>query len=335
MRFFCMDLHISVIEDFKATCPFVEVVDWSLSGHHWVMNKEQKWPEHINPSNWERMDLNMIKNFQDTYDDFLKTFDGFIVCHVTAFAMIYEKYNVPVIMINSCRYDLPFCMRKNTEMIANLNACLQKLQTNGLLLAVSNNKADQLYTLKGSGIRTHHMPSLCLYTGMKYNPIRSTFLCYHGRFPEHRLISYKQDRFQWKDIAEYRGVIHFPYEVSTMSMFEHFTAGLPLFFPSKKLWKKTPNIQSISAYGGSLDEKFGELRDLNTWIELSDLYEVFQSPNTYYFDSNEHLFRLLQSFQYVDDTEFRKKHIERIQTWWQNNLPKTNLELSSQSNSQP
>jgi queuine tRNA-ribosyltransferase len=33
-----MDLHISVIADFKSLNPDIEVIDWCLSGHSWVMN---------------------------------------------------------------------------------------------------------------------------------------------------------------------------------------------------------------------------------------------------------------------------------------------------------
>ena len=62
-----MDLHISVIADFKSACPEVEVVDWCLSGHAWVMKRNQDYPEHINPMTWNNLNMDMIRRFQDKY----------------------------------------------------------------------------------------------------------------------------------------------------------------------------------------------------------------------------------------------------------------------------
>ncbi len=149
-----MDVHISVIADFKTACPDVEVVDWCLSGHAWAMKRAQDHPDHINPHTWKNLDETMIKQFQDRYDSFLRTFDGFITCHVPAFAMIYEKYDKPILMINSCRYDLPFCFTKDMVMRQRFHECLQRIQLR--LTIVSNNKGDQMYTLSGTGIRCRH-----------------------------------------------------------------------------------------------------------------------------------------------------------------------------------
>jgi hypothetical protein len=49
---------------------------------------------------------------------------------------------------------------------------------------------------------------------------------------------------------------------------------------------------------------------------LSDIYQAFASPNTYYFDSNEHLVQLFESFTYVDDRAFRVAHIEKVKQQW-------------------
>lgn len=320
MKFFCMDLHISVIADFKSANPDIEVVDWCLSGHAWVMKRKQEYPKIINPNTWKNLDIGMIKRFQDTYDPFLRTFDGFITGHVSTFAMVYEKYNKPILMINSCRYDIPFCWSNDMGMLQKWKECLHRLNSRGLLTIVSNNKADQLYTKLGCGLHPQYIPSLCLYTRTQYNPTQPTFLCYNRSFRNHPLITQKKDiphPHEWSDITSYRGVINYPYEVSTMSCFEHFTAGCPLFFPSKTYWKSNPGIQSLSAYWDKdLPSEFGPLSTPDAWIELADMYEAFQSPNTYYFDSEEHLFQLLETFEYKDDREFRNTHIQRTKQKW-------------------
>lgn len=320
MKAFCMDLHISVIADFKTACPDIEVVDWCLSGHHWVMGRQQDRPEHINPYTWKNINPEMIKKFQDTYDNFLSTFDIFIVGFASSFAMIYEKYNKPIIMLNAVRYDIPFCWTKDTQMLLRWNECMDRLNSHGLLTIVSNNLADKAYTERGSGIKTKYIPSLCLYTNTQYTPTKPTFLLYNGDLPSHPLVSTKKELshpHQWSDITSFRGVINFPYEVSLMSVFEHFTAGCPLFFPSKAYFKANPNIQTINAYwGDQMPSNLSEFKDPNVWIELADMYHVFQSANTYYFDSIPHLFQLLETFEYVDDRDFRRQHIDNVKMEW-------------------
>ena len=315
-----MDLHISVIADFKTACPDVEVVDWCLSGHAWVMNRTQDSPEHINPSTWKDLTPERIAKFQERYDSFLQTFDGFIVGFASSFAMIFEKYNKPILMLNAVRYDIPYCFTKNRAMETKWNECLDRLNRHGLLTIVSNNLADQQYLRLGSGMESHYIPSLCLYTKTTYSPTKPTFLVTNGSFAPHPLLTFKKDLphpHAWSDIASFRGVVIHPYEVSLMSLFEQFTAGCPFFFPSKSYWTANPGIQSISAYwGADISSKYKELTTDAGWIALSDVYGVFQSPNTYYFDSEEHLIHLLETFEYVDDREFRQAHIAQVKQQW-------------------
>jgi len=318
MKLFNMDVHISVIADFKHLFPEFEITDWCMSGHSWVFRRPKHQPAHINANTWTYLTPEMIVAFQREYDTFLRTFDGFICGHPNVFAMVFEKYGKPIIMINSCRYDLPFCWSKNLAMLESYKACLRRLQQKGLLVAVSNNMADQLYTKLGCGIVTTHIPSLCAYTGVHYNPTRTTFLCYHGSFPEHPLITHKSTlgRFEWPVLGEFRGIIHIPYEVSTMSMFEHYIAGIPLFFPSKKYMSDTIHLQSVSAYWKTLPSDLAFFSEKSAWIDLADFYEVFKSPNVYLFDSFEHLVSLLESFEWKDDSAIRKSHEEMIRQSW-------------------
>ena len=314
-----MDLHISVIEDFKNLFPDFDFTHWCLSGHAWVFNQQKFSPKFINPNTWKNIDEEMIIDFQNEYDSFLSSFDGFICAHPNVFAMIFEKYNKPIILINSCRYDIPFCWSRNFDMLQKYKECLHRLENKNLLIAVSNNKADQLYTNVACGINTHHIPSLCDYTGMKYNPTKNTFLCYSGNV-DHPLITKKSElgrNYKWEELCKFKGIIHFPYEISTMSLFEQFTAGIPLFFPSKQFMLKNINIQSISAYwSNSLPENLKRFSDKLLWIENADFYNIFQSPNIYIFDSIPHLISLLESFEWKDDSSILEKHKNEIKNKW-------------------
>lgn len=315
-----MDLHISIIADFKTIFPDVEVVDWCLSGHCWVFGRKQDSPDIINPHTWQHLDHTMIADFQKRYDTFLRQFDGFIVGYASSFAMIYEKYDKPIIMLNAVRYDIPFCWNKRQDMRRAYHACLKRLHDRKLLTIFSNNRADQEYTLKGCGIQPEYIPSLCLYTNMKYAPTKDTFFCYNWTstepLPDHPLITKRGPHFTWNDLASYKGVILFPYEVSLMSMFEHFSAGLPMFLPSKEFMRRSHRLISNEGYwGDALPE---ELRscDANFWIDRSDMYTTFFSPNTFYFDSVPHLFELLRTFQYTDDRVARQQYIDNVKNIW-------------------
>jgi len=318
-KLFNMDLHISVIEDFKNLFPEFHITHWCLSGHAWVFNRNTEYPDIINPETWQQIDDDMIIKFQNKYDNFLNSFDGFICGHPNVFAMIFEKYNKPIILINSCRYDIPFCWSRKLHVLQRYTLCLNRLKTKNLLIAVSNNKADQLYTKLGCDIDTHYIPSLCAYTGMKYNPTRNTFLCYSGNV-DHPLITKKSElgrSYKWEELCKFKGIIHFPYEISTMSMFEQFTSGIPLFFPSKQFMLNNVNIQSVSAYwSNSLPENLKKLSDKSIWIENADFYNVFQSPNIYLFDSISHLIILLETFKWKDDSAILDRHRSQIKDKW-------------------
>jgi len=318
MKAFCMDVHISIIEDFKKNCPEVQVTDWCLSGHAWVMKRQQDSPLYINSSTWRSLNRQMIEAFRRQYDAFLRSFDFFIVGYASCFAMIYESYGKPILMLNAVRYDVPFCWSRDEFMLHAYHDCLHRLHSARRLFIVSNNAADQKYLELGSQLTSQFLPSLCLYTGIRYTPTRDTFLVYSGKTPPHPLITQKQVQpFEWSELGTFKGIINIPYEISTMSMFEHFFAGIPMFLPSKTFWLANPAIQSMSAYWGDrAPARFNPLRDPSAWIDRSDVYTTFSSPNTHLFDSFEHLFSLLESFVYVDTTEERSNHVKTIQSKW-------------------
>lgn len=315
-----MSVHVSVIQDFKTAYPDIEVVDWCMSGAAWIMKRYTDVPSIINHMTWKELTPAMIEAFQTKYDSFLRQFDMFIVAHPTAFAMIFEKYNKPILMINTTRYDLPFCNSRDLVNLELYRNCLRRLSAQGRLHIVSNNEADRYYLFKGCGLDSSVIPSLGLYTGVKYSPKKPQFVLYHGSLPDHSLIVNRPARHEWSDMVQYKGIISIPYEVSLMSLFEYFTAGVPLFLPSRDYWKSIAtheNLYSLFWYWDDrLPEDLSEFKDLNAWIDRSDLYSTLQSPNTYYFDSVPHLIQLLESFEYKDDRAFREAHIDSVKQQW-------------------
>lgn len=320
MKAFCISVHVSVIQDLKTAYPYIEIVDWCLSGSAWIMKRRMDTPKFINHMTWKQITPEMITQFQNEYDSFFRQFDMFIVAHPSVFAMIFEKYNKPILMMNTTRYDLPFCNSRDLKNLEFYRTCLRRMVEKGQLHIVSNNCADQYYLKKGCDLDSIVIPSLGLYTKVRYTPTSSQFVLYHGDVPDHPLIAKRPQIHEWRDIASYKGLISIPYEVSLMSLFEYFSAGVPLFFPSKEFWKSKANSNTLYSifwyWDDRLPDELSEFKDLNGWIDRSDLYNVLQSPNTYYFDSYDHLFHLLETFEYKDDRAFRDAHIESVKKQW-------------------
>jgi hypothetical protein len=239
------------------------------------------------------------------------------------FCMLYEKYKKPILCINTCRFDQPFCWAETSSqsnrqwMIDGLRRMIDAKQ----LYIVSNNKADYNYLLQGSGISSVILPSLCLYTKESYNPQQNTFVLHGDRskVPPNDLLVEKPSNHTWKELYEYKGIVHMPYEMSTMSIFEQVFAGVPLWFPTPEFYMKSivdGTMSFISPYDKWTTGITAE--DIVHWLKGADFY-IF--PNVNYYDSWEDLFQQLSSFQDTDRetrlawTESVKKGV--LDTWRQ------------------
>ena len=191
MKLFNLDLHISVIADVKdILCRLygsnVSITDWSLSGHTWVFGKQPTYVYAVNEYSWRHLDENLVQQFIMIYYNELKQYDGFIATHGLVFVRLFEVFDKPIIMINSCRYDIPYCWSNNYEERKKLNECLQRLYKKKLLIPIANNRADKDYFKLGTGIDCIHIPSLCLYTNIQYDleyARSKPFVCYNKHIP--------------------------------------------------------------------------------------------------------------------------------------------------------
>jgi hypothetical protein len=308
-KIFNLDLHVSVIEDFKSICaklygPRVEITNWSISGHNWVFNKPNANTKVITSETWLKINQEMVDTFQAEYDELLKTYDAFVVTHTPVFALLFEKYQKPIVIINSCRYDMPFCWTHNQEHKEWLNTALVRMVQSKQCVIVSNNAADQAYIMSSISVQSHVIPSLCLYTNITHKPQQYTFMCYGNRsiFPEHELLIKRPDNFTWPSLFSHRGIVHTPYEMSTMSIFEQFWAGVPLFFPTKRYYVEcviNETMDFVSIYSKHEDGMFSQ-EDMIPWLELADFYRF---PFIHYYDSAEDLIQQLETFEDTTYTE--------------------------------
>jgi hypothetical protein len=277
----------------------------------------------------------MIAEFQTMYDSFLSQFDGFIVTHTPVFCMLYEKYRKPILMINSCRYEQPYSWTADFHGWKWLSEGLRRMSDRGQLISVSNNKADQEYLRRGTGIASTWIPSLCLYTSVSYNPVHNCAVVHGDRsfFPECAALVSKPDRYTWADLYSYKAIVHIPYEMSTMSLFEQYSAGIPLFLPSREFYVQcimdgSMNFGSIYTsrhdpcviQGSPLSAELKEaLLSGDFWLDRADFYDPDNFKYIRFYSSREDLIQQITTF--VDhDREDRLAWIaarkERIYNVW-------------------
>lgn len=250
MRFFNLDLHISVIADIKNIFEQLgHTVDINyLSGHSWVFEQNPNNSFCINQFNWQNINQQLCDQFYQENKDSLDHYDGFIVTHIPAIALLYEKFNKPIIFVASTRYEYPFTLDKSRWEWFN-----KFIETNNNIITLSNNLYDKWYCEQFLTKKFECIPSLCEYTNSKYTGNKDSHLLVARsvNLTLDKIVNKnKLGRYKWSDLSDYRSIIHFPYNVSTMTIFENYTSNIPLFFPSKdynfELSKKSQTMSELS-----------------------------------------------------------------------------------------
>lgn len=349
MRFFNLDLHASVIKDLTDIFERIghNVSHWSISSHAWVHGEKTRDVEVVNQYTWRHLNEHMCERFYQRYRELLSEYDGFIVTHTPAFALLYLRFNKPVIVVASTRYEAPFSLSKrNWEW---LNSSLRELSERKLICRVANNKYDQQYCELFTGLSWGHIPSLCYYFGEKWNPVTDRFLVDSKVFPA-RLKSvnlvFKKSlgRFSWSDLIKYAGIIVIPYNVSVMSVFEYYQAAIPLFFPSKEFcmelysnfsgegvlselsWLQVHGVNGGSVlYAGQNDPNdYGNMSVMEQWINYSDWYDSEWMPHITYFKSFSELEEQIRSADLKGISDKMRRHNVtrkiKIETLWSQQL---------------
>jgi hypothetical protein len=340
MKFFNIDQHVSVIADIAHIFKNLghEVDDCSLSGHAWVMGKPKP---NIKLSDGTTLTCSGVctqevcDKFYEANKEELSKYDGFIACYPTEFALLYEKFNKPIIIVNCIRYDHPNTF--NPAIRDRLNEFLKLRHSEGKLYYVCNNKGDQWYTEYFTGIHGMHIPNLCEYTGHKYTGTKDKYVI-HDRSEitvagdlavSLGAIRNSSWQYSWEELYSYKGIIHVPYHNGSMSIFEHYTANIPMFMPSKKhaaeLFHQGKMFSDLTFYKIEKKQEPDDLNNpnslrnpdiLNKWIDTCDIYDLGNMPYIQYFDSTSHLEHLLRtadthdiSRKMAEHNELRKKSI--------------------------
>jgi hypothetical protein len=319
MRFFNLDLHISVIADLKQIFTDLghTVDDWCLSNHAWVMGRQKNCVPLMTREDWRPQILQkkLWDEFYDTYHSELDKYDAFICCYPPAFSLLYKRFHKPIIVDIPIRYEYPF--HNSKEDWDFFNGYLREGVDQGKIILVANSMYDKKYTEAFLDREVTWIPSLCKYTGIKYQPKRDGWLYYSTQpisFNKNTNIYWKPSvlraGYNWQDLAEFKGIVHFPYNCSTMSIFEQYQAGIPLFFPRKEFllylydhgfpvldqltWRRIFKQSSKSPviYKGEFDPNdYSSTEVLNYWLGYSDFYYPEALKHVIYFDDFDDLLR--------------------------------------------
>ena len=328
LKLFNLDTHVSFISDVKDIFDRlygdkVQITNWSISGDRWVFGFPYVNVKHITQRSWKNLTQEMIEAFQAEYDSVLSQYDGFIVTQTPVFAQIYEKYNKPIIMVNTCRYNQPFCWNDNFDDQQRLNAALKRMAAKGQLFAVSNNKADQEYLRFGTGLESTYIPSLCAYTKEKHSGVAASSVLTYGnrdKFPASENVINKRNGSTWKDMYSHKAIIHYPSEVSSVAISEQYTAGVPLLLPSKDFLSRLVEediwpLKSIymSKCPDDMYDAMEPTFDPQWWIDRADYYDKENMPYIQFYDSPEDAIAKAEASLDACDTSSKEQHLAERQ----------------------
>ena len=110
----------------------------------------------------------------------------------------------------------------------------------------------------------------------------------------------------------YTAVIHIPYNISTMSIFQQVTANIPIWVPSKKLlaqlWadSKEPNELSWTVFTPDSESNASSMDQvrkpevIQRWLDCADFYKKDILPLAFEFDSIEDLIAKVMTTDYQE-----------------------------------
>jgi hypothetical protein len=282
-------------------------IQWSISGSNRFVRPIYKISdpvEILNSETWPELDDDLISRFEDRYSTFLSKFDGFVVTHTPAFSQLYRSFDKPILVINSTRYEAPYTAKPSAWN--NLNSYLADSIDKKKMLLVSNNQGDADYLKFKTGITSKVIPSFCDYTNLNWVPGGKHKIIISRSAEVEQLIEKLTggewlgirkvlgENFRWRQYLDVKEIFYIPYNISTMSLFELATAGVPVKVPSRSLIKRLLanysgvlselsyfQVRALSTHGLSANDPNNYLSDSfhDWWLDRADFYDSDLMPN--------------------------------------------------------
>jgi len=249
-RLFNLDLHIGVIADLEIEIAkkSMNLTRWSISSHNHLVSDRLPVTDpvrFVNARKWHLLNDSIIDKFQNKYGKFLKSFDGFICTYSPVFAELYRDFNKPILIVAATRYEAPYTNRKNDWN--RFNKYLVSGVDNSRIALYANNQGDADYLEYFTDIKTNVVPSYCekngvvsVHNGPRVIISKDQKLTKQIEFSTDnffRSVSILGTPYKWSDLIKCTEVLVFPQNISTMTLFELATAGVPVAIPSRK-WTK-------------------------------------------------------------------------------------------------
>ena len=309
VKIFYFDAHIGTHSELmyvlkKIYGDSVEIEGWLISGHSFLLGRQPDQTEIVDAETWRRINEAMIDSFWEKYKVYLNTFDLFVAAYPAVFSMLYAKTNKPILIYNCVRYDMPFCWSKDLHSLNQFNNYLSALHQEMRVSVISNNLADHDYFQAGPhGVPSVLIPTIGTYAKLQWRPTTANGLIYSGedhlQIANPGLVSRKSLGVYSNEIlCSFGYVVHMPYEVSTMSLFEQYAGGIPLYVPTLRYlleeWEKNPRLLQSKYWlhnnSNSFPTYLKNQHDQGSnwwWLSRSDFYHHLDKVN--YFDSTEEL----------------------------------------------
>ena len=249
---------------------------------------------------------------------------------------VFVRVKRPVIYITSMRLDT--AVEGDPNGWDRMSRHIQRLADNPENIIGANNRYDVEYIKYFTGRTIDYIPSFCAYTEYYYKPTRNSFLkarkiywhliagYWDPRYKSHYIkinASFKLEAgsYEPSNIAANRGVLHIPYEVSYMSLFEQYRMNIPIFAPSLKFivfldsnfhvvqdrtrrapWRRAvpppresdigPNALVRTRQSVPDPNAAYNIQSITYWLSFCDIYTF---PHIQYFDSVEEMVEMMHN----------------------------------------
>jgi hypothetical protein len=345
---FNLDLHVAVVADARTQLERsgLSLVDWTVSGHSWTVGRSRDPVAIVNERTWHAFGPRMVRRFRAVYGSYLAGFRGFLATYPPCFALLYEGL-APTLAIAATRYEWPFTHHaRGWEW---LDEGLRRGIDDGWLTLIANNRADADYIENYTGLRPAHVPSACSYVEEEYTGrMPAAVICTNdnalarsiGNELRHATVPLREGlgaHYSQAALYDHRALIYIPYNVSLMTLFEHYTACAPIYMPDrgflKQLTREHPSavLSSVSftQVTGRPPAPHATARDLNDlrdgevidwYLDRADFYDETWMPHIRQFESWSHLDDLLEKDDPRETSERmqadRAERLRRIAALW-------------------
>ncbi|ELU02146.1 hypothetical protein CAPTEDRAFT_206071 [Capitella teleta] len=371
MHIWATDFHCATIQDLHHLLEPIGVIfyDQSLSSKCKLFNNCAHNLTIINEKNGINLNHSLIPKFYDRYkDDWqMQQVDAFVCYHPTSMCELYIPFNRSIIVVASTRYEMG---RQDRDTWMKWNKNLQKLSQHPKNTIAANNLYDSKYIEYFTGIKAKLIPSICDYTNVTYNPSNNSFLLFAGRSGKSSSVFDKPYNeacarqncselsivnsktlpvpYKYEDIVRYQGFVLIPYQVSTMSLFEHYRMNVPIFAPSVELlieWHQKHNILREKTWNGVTNQTIispgshisahdsqkhlpdpnndTDVESLKYWIPFSDFY---QWPHVIIFNTLDELIIKMKTTDLIEVSQLMKQYNlqekKRVMNIWKEVLHK-------------